>query len=121
VADSTTFEDEAVYFKVWHPLFPFMHGPTFLQAMEKVYSSRKETQHKLKLVGDWIFDSDGRSTSGASKLPRLKTHWKTMVHTPGTCKDHRSTCWTIVFQCVFNLGSLLAPDVDGSDEIDLDS
>ncbi|KAJ5244338.1 hypothetical protein N7489_004434 [Penicillium chrysogenum] len=66
-----------MYFKVWHPLFPFMHGPTFLQAMEKVYSSRKETQHTL-----------------------------------GTCKDHRSTCWTIVFQCVFNLGSLLAPDVD---------
>ncbi|KAJ6190773.1 hypothetical protein N7519_000794 [Penicillium mononematosum] len=66
-----------MYFKVWHPLFPFLHGPTFLQAMEKVYSSRNETQH-----------------------------------TPESCIDHRSTCWTTVFQCVFNLGSLLAPDVD---------
>ncbi|BCR84190.1 transcription factor domain-containing protein [Aspergillus chevalieri] len=26
------------YFKVWHPLFPFLHGPTFLQAMELLYS-----------------------------------------------------------------------------------
>ncbi|KAK1149330.1 hypothetical protein N8T08_006552 [Aspergillus melleus] len=28
-----------VYFKVWHPLFPFLHGPTFLQAMELLYST----------------------------------------------------------------------------------
>lgn len=27
------------YFKVWHPLFPFLHGPTFLQAMESMYSA----------------------------------------------------------------------------------
>ncbi|KKK18530.1 hypothetical protein AOCH_007284 [Aspergillus ochraceoroseus] len=27
-----------VYFKVWHPLFPFLHGPTFLNAMELLYS-----------------------------------------------------------------------------------
>ncbi|CAG7979536.1 unnamed protein product [Penicillium nalgiovense] len=66
-----------MYFKVWHPLFPFLHGPAFLQAMEKVYCSGNEAQH-----------------------------------TPESCIDHRSTCWTIIFQCVFNIGSLLAPDVD---------
>ncbi|KAJ5374119.1 hypothetical protein N7517_006125 [Penicillium concentricum] len=66
-----------MYFKVWHPLFPFLHGPTFLQAMEKVYSSGNQTQH-----------------------------------TQEPCIDHRSTCWTSIFQCVFNLGSLLAPDLD---------
>lgn len=66
-----------MYFKVWHPLFPFLHGPTFLQAMEKVYSSTNHSQH-----------------------------------TPGSCIDHRSTCWTTIFQCVFNLGSLLDPNLD---------
>jgi hypothetical protein len=66
-----------MYFKVWHPLFPFLHGPTFLQAMEKVYFSRNETQH-----------------------------------TQESCMDYRSTCWMIIFQCVFNLGSLQAPGVD---------
>ncbi|KAJ5328290.1 hypothetical protein N7452_008680 [Penicillium brevicompactum] len=65
-----------MYFKVWHPLFPFLHGPTFLQAMEKVYSSTNQSQQ-----------------------------------TQGACIDHRSTCWTTIFQCVFNLGSLLAPDI----------
>ena len=67
-----------MYFKVWHPLFPFLHGPTFLQAMEKVYSSRTNQSQ----------------------------------HTQGSCIDHRSTCWTTIFQCVFNLGSLLAPGLD---------
>ncbi|KAJ5758054.1 uncharacterized protein N7511_006748 [Penicillium nucicola] len=65
-----------MYFKVWHPLFPFLHGPTFLQAMEKIYS--------------------------ANQNPPSQT----------SCIDHRSTCWTTIFQCVFNLGSLLAPDVN---------
>jgi Fungal specific transcription factor domain len=27
-----------MYFKLWHPLFPFLHGPSFLQAMEAFYS-----------------------------------------------------------------------------------
>lgn len=31
------------YFKVWHPLFPFLHGPTFLQAMELLYSTAGHT------------------------------------------------------------------------------
>ncbi|KAJ5586882.1 uncharacterized protein N7459_002647 [Penicillium hispanicum] len=26
-----------MFFKVWHPLFPFLHGPSFLQAMERLY------------------------------------------------------------------------------------
>ncbi|KAE8353152.1 fungal-specific transcription factor [Aspergillus coremiiformis] len=63
-----------VYFKVWHPLFPFLHGPTFLQAMELLYSDRSNTQ---------------------SMPPPL---------------DHRNTCWTVIFQCVFNLASHLRPD-----------
>ncbi|GAB1216374.1 hypothetical protein ATERTT37_005588 [Aspergillus terreus] len=32
-----------LYFKVWHPLFPFLHGPTFLQAMEQLYSGSRQT------------------------------------------------------------------------------
>ncbi|KAJ5824029.1 hypothetical protein N7447_006369 [Penicillium robsamsonii] len=66
-----------MYFKVWHPLFPFLHGPTFLQVMEKVYSSGDQPPHAQE------------------PFP-----------------DHRSTCWTTIFQCVFNLGNLLAPDLD---------
>ncbi|PYH36600.1 transcription factor [Aspergillus neoniger CBS 115656] len=31
-----------MYFKVWHPLFPFLHGPTFLQAMEGLYSEDRQ-------------------------------------------------------------------------------
>ncbi|KAJ5678784.1 hypothetical protein N7462_007028 [Penicillium macrosclerotiorum] len=65
------------YFKVWHPLFPFLHGPTFLQAMESSYSAEapKPTEEHRSL-------------------------------------DHRDTCWTVILQCVFNLGSLLCPEVD---------
>ncbi|KAL2820946.1 hypothetical protein BDW59DRAFT_174285 [Aspergillus cavernicola] len=33
-----------VYFKVWHPLFPFLHGPTFLHAMESLYSEQDQDQ-----------------------------------------------------------------------------
>ncbi|KAL3478819.1 hypothetical protein BJX99DRAFT_269037 [Aspergillus californicus] len=33
-----------VYFKVWHPLFPFLHGPTFLHAMESLYSRKNQPQ-----------------------------------------------------------------------------
>lgn len=33
-----------VYFKVWHPLFPFIHGPTFLHAMESLYSEKPQSQ-----------------------------------------------------------------------------
>ncbi|KAL3461444.1 hypothetical protein BJX64DRAFT_277776 [Aspergillus heterothallicus] len=33
-----------VYFKVWHPLFPFLHGPTFLHAMESLYAEKDPTQ-----------------------------------------------------------------------------
>ncbi|KAJ5678309.1 uncharacterized protein N7477_003942 [Penicillium maclennaniae] len=66
-----------MYFKVWHPLFPFLHGPTFLQAMEKLYSS----------TGD---------------------------NTPVLDKssNHRNTCWTVILQCIFNLGSMLRPDLE---------
>jgi hypothetical protein len=66
-----------VYFRVWHPLFPFLHGPTFLQAMEKLYSST------------------GQDTPTADSI-----------------SNHRSTCWTVILQCIFNLGSLLRPDLE---------
>lgn len=66
-----------MYFKVWHPLFPFLHGPTFLQAMERLYATA---------------DSAPSSTESSP--------------------DHRSTCWTVILQCIFNLGSLLHPDAD---------
>lgn len=66
------------YFKVWHPLFPFLHGPTFLQAMEFLYSG------------------DAQDTTTANLPSSL---------------EHRNACWTTVFQCVFNLASLLRPDL----------
>ncbi|KAE8396589.1 fungal-specific transcription factor [Aspergillus alliaceus] len=64
-----------VYFRVWHPLFPFLHGPTFLQAMELLYSGHRKSQ-SIQLS-----------------------------------PDHRNTCWTVIFQCVFNLASHLRPDL----------
>ncbi|KAJ5157142.1 uncharacterized protein N7482_008242 [Penicillium canariense] len=69
------------YFKVWHPLFPFLHGPTFLQAMESFYSSTLE-------------EPSSEDTS----------------------PDHRRTCWTVIFQCIFNLGAFLRPDLELSPE-----
>ncbi|KAJ5139677.1 hypothetical protein N7448_003085 [Penicillium atrosanguineum] len=66
-----------MYFRVWHPLFPFLHGPTVLQAMEKLYSS---AGHNNPI--------------------------------PDESSDHRSTCWTVILQCIFNLGSLLRPDLE---------
>ncbi|KAI9931774.1 hypothetical protein ASPWEDRAFT_169385 [Aspergillus wentii DTO 134E9] len=65
-----------VYFKIWHPLFPFLHGPTFLQAMELLYSSEPQNKNK-----------------------------------PESSSNHRNACWTTIFQCVFNLASLLRPDI----------
>ncbi|KAJ5601747.1 hypothetical protein N7510_011281 [Penicillium lagena] len=66
-----------MYFKVWHPLFPFLHGPTFLQAMERLYAG----------------PNSGLTTAKSTS-------------------DHRSACWTTIFQCVFNLASLLRSDLD---------
>lgn len=67
-----------MYFKVWHPLFPFLHGPTFLQAMQSLYSS--------------------------SSSPKPSAAEPPLDH-------HRSSCWTTILQCVFNLGSLLRPEL----------
>ncbi|KAJ5183325.1 hypothetical protein N7492_000941 [Penicillium capsulatum] len=65
-----------MYFKVWHPLFPFLHGPTFLQVMERLYSHSDREQP-----------------------------------TDAPSPDHRSTCWTVTLQCIFNMGYLLRPDL----------
>lgn len=65
-----------LYFRVWHPLFPFLHGPTFLQEMELLYSE----------------DHQDRSAR--------------FVHS-----DHKNACWATIFQCVFNLASLLRPEI----------
>lgn len=65
-----------MYFKLWHSLFPFLHGPSFLQAMEAFYSESS---------------SDGQYQDPVS--------------------EHRRACWTIIFQCVFNIASLLQPDL----------
>ncbi|OJK02741.1 hypothetical protein ASPACDRAFT_112995 [Aspergillus aculeatus ATCC 16872] len=66
-----------MYFKVWHPLFPFLHGPSFLNSMEALCSERHQ--------------------SATEALP---------------LEEHRSACWTTIFQCVFNLASLLCPEID---------
>ena len=35
------------FFKAWHPLFPFLHGPTFLKDMEDLYcEKRSENAHE---------------------------------------------------------------------------
>ncbi|GAQ11362.1 hypothetical protein ALT_8683 [Aspergillus lentulus] len=70
-----------VYFKVWHPLFPFLHGPSFLRAMELLYS-----------------DSHGTEGQNYGDIP-------------STSPDHRNARWTTIFQCVFNLASHLRPDL----------
>lgn len=64
------------YFKIWHPLFPFLHGPSFLQAMEAFYSE----------------GSAGDELSTA-------------------VSEHHRACWTAIFQCVFNISSILQPDL----------
>jgi hypothetical protein len=64
-----------MYFKVWHPLFPFLHGPSFLQEMESFYTE------------------DGQNS------------------TPSLASEHKSSCWTTIFQCVFNLASFVQPDL----------
>ncbi|KAK9655655.1 hypothetical protein HCH54_000353 [Aspergillus fumigatus] len=74
-----------VYFKVWHPLFPFLHGPSFLRAMELLYS-----------------DSHGTEGQNYGNIPSTST---------STSMDHRNACWTTIFQCVFNLASHLRPDL----------
>ena len=76
------------YFKVWHPLFPFLHGPTFLQAMELLYS-------------------------GNSQDPAV-------VNQPSS-HDQSNVCWTTIFQCVFNLASLLRPDLGLPPESQIDA
>lgn len=75
------------YFKVWHPLFPFLHGPNFLQAMERLYSSTPETTS----------NEDSNNS------------------------DHRSACWTVIFQCIFNLGALLRPGLEVPPECQIQS
>lgn len=32
-----------IYFRVWHPIFPFLHGPTFLRDLEIFYSARESS------------------------------------------------------------------------------
>lgn len=64
------------YFKIWHPLFPFLHGPSFLQAMEAFH---------------WEGSASDELSNAAS--------------------EHYRACWTTIFQCVFNISSLLRPDL----------
>ncbi|KAI7968360.1 hypothetical protein EIK77_010530 [Talaromyces pinophilus] len=64
------------YFKIWHPLFPFLHGPSFLQSMEALYTEGS---------------GDGDLSNAVS--------------------EHHRACWTAIFQCVFNISSILQPDV----------
>jgi hypothetical protein len=32
-----------IYFRVWHPIFPFLHGPTFLRDLEVFYSGSESS------------------------------------------------------------------------------
>ena len=36
------------FFKAWHPLFPFLHGPTFLSDMEALYAASERPQPKAE-------------------------------------------------------------------------
>lgn len=55
-----------IYFRIWHPLFPFLHGPTFLQAMELLYAGDR-----------------GQDTMTAPNQPPLHDHrsacWTTIL------------------------------------------
>ncbi|KAL4961287.1 uncharacterized protein BDV14DRAFT_192323 [Aspergillus stella-maris] len=70
-----------VYFKVWHPLFPFLHGPTFLHAMESLYSESDQNQS---------------SSQSQNQQERQNKH---------------NSSWTTIFQCLFHLASLTSPDL----------
>ncbi|KAL4789482.1 hypothetical protein BDV19DRAFT_383090 [Aspergillus venezuelensis] len=70
-----------VYFKVWHPLFPFLHGPTFLHAMKSLYS-----------------ESDRNQSSSQSQNQQER-------------QNKHNSSWTTIFQCIFHLASLTSPDL----------
>ena len=36
------------FFKAWHPLFPFLHGPTFLSDMEAIYAANDRPSPKAE-------------------------------------------------------------------------
>lgn len=36
------------FFTAWHPLFPFLHGPTFLKDMETIYASQRRSSKTTK-------------------------------------------------------------------------
>ncbi|KAL4741909.1 fungal-specific transcription factor domain-containing protein [Aspergillus similis] len=80
-----------VYFKVWHPLFPFLHGPTFLRAMEGLYG-----------------DGDAEQTAAAAEAEgrQPQTHQQLQQN-----QRHTSIAWTAIFQCVFHLATLITPDL----------
>ncbi|KAL4975126.1 fungal-specific transcription factor domain-containing protein [Aspergillus desertorum] len=77
-----------VYFKVWHPLFPFLHGPTFLRALEGLYG-----------------DGNG---NGVGVLERTETEAGLQQQQN---KRQTSTAWTAIFQCVFHLATLITSDL----------
>ncbi|EED16746.1 fungal specific transcription factor, putative [Talaromyces stipitatus ATCC 10500] len=63
-----------IYFERWHPIFPVLHGPSFLMTMEAFYSETR--------------------TSGEGEVSK-----------------HHRACWTAIFQGVFNIASILRPDL----------
>ena len=36
------------FFKAWHPLFPFLHGPTFLSDTEAIYAANERPRRKVE-------------------------------------------------------------------------
>ncbi|KAL4768830.1 fungal-specific transcription factor domain-containing protein [Aspergillus nidulans var. acristatus] len=80
-----------VYFKVWHPLFPFLHGPTFLRAMEGLY-------------GDGDAEQTAAEAEAERRQPQQHQHQQQN-------KCHTSTAWTAIFQCVFHLATLITPEL----------
>ncbi|EXJ91587.1 hypothetical protein A1O3_00135 [Capronia epimyces CBS 606.96] len=36
------------FFRAWHPLFPFLHGPTFLKDMELIYTNQRRSSKARK-------------------------------------------------------------------------
>ncbi|KAI1619544.1 fungal-specific transcription factor domain-containing protein [Exophiala viscosa] len=42
------FELVTSFFRLWHPLFPFLHGPTFLKDMETIYQQRRRPSKPTK-------------------------------------------------------------------------
>ncbi|KKY25032.1 putative fungal specific transcription [Phaeomoniella chlamydospora] len=83
---SVAMELVSTFFRSWHPIFPFLHGPTFLQDVDRIYLSSEDTG----LNG----------TNGLGRGPS--------THTINQSTEIRKR---IIFQLIINIASLDRSDI----------